>query len=173
MEKLPITPELKVGELLDNYPDLEDKLIEIAPPFKKLKNPVLRKTLAKVTTLRQVSTISGITLAELINKLRTEIGQNEIVVEESQTKTSDKPEWIVDENIKITYDARIDLESGNHPVGKVTKEMLTLENDELYLLITPFFPGPLIDIVKEKGFVTYSTTKSVNEVHTFIKLITK
>ena len=169
MEKLQITPEIKVAELLDNYPELEDKLIEIAPPFKKLKNPILRKTLAKVTTLRQASTVGGISLAELINALRSAVGQNEIVVEESQTKPGDEPEWLVKENVKIEYDARIDLENGNHPVGKVTKEILTLENDELYLLITPFLPGPLIDIVKEKGFNTYTITKSVSEVHTFIK----
>lgn len=169
MDKIPITPEIKLSELLDNYPELEEKLIEIAPPFDKLRNPVLRKTLAKVTSLRQVSTVSGISLAELINNLRTAAGQNEIVVEENQTQTSDKPDWVIDENIKITYDARIDLENGNHPVGKVTKEMLTLEGKELYLLVIPFFPGPLIDIIKEKGLDTYSTTISVSEVHTYIK----
>lgn len=168
MDKIQITPELKISELLDNYPELEDKLIGIAPAFKKLKNPVLRKTLAKVTTLRQVSSVAEITLAELINNLRAAAGQNEIVVEENQTQQSDKPDWVIEENIKITYDARIDLENGNHPVGKVTKEMLTLKGEELYLLITPFFPGPLIDIVKEKGFATYSITKSVSEVHTFL-----
>ena len=173
MEKLQITPEIKVAELLDNFPELEDKLIEIAPPFKKLKNPILRKTLAKVTTLRQASSVGGISLAELINRLRSAAGQNEIVVEEDQSKSEKEPDWLIKENIKIEYDARIDLENGNHPVGKVTKEILTLEENEIYLLITPFLPGPLIDIVKEKGFETYSKTLSVNEVHTFIKAIDK
>ena len=169
MEKIQITPEIKVAELLDNYPELEGKFIEIAPPFKKLKNPILRKTLAKVTTLRQASKVGEISLAELINQLRTAAGQNEIIVEENQTQSTVQPYWVIDENIKITYDSRIDLENGSHPVGKVTKEILTLENEELYLLITPFFPGPLIDIVKEKGFDSYSITKSVSEVHTYIK----
>ena len=169
MEKLQITPEIKVAELLDNFPELEDKLIEIAPPFKKLKNPILRKTLAKVTTLRQASSVGGISLAELINGLRSAAGQNEIVVKEDQSKSETEPDWLNTENIKIEYDARIDLENGNHPVGRVTKEILTLEGNEIYLLITPFLPGPLIDIVKEKGFETYSKTLSVNEVHTFIK----
>lgn len=169
MEKLQITPEIKVAELLEKFPELEDKLIEIAPPFKKLKNPILRKTLAKVTTLRQASSVGGISLAELINGLRSAAGQNEIVVEEDQSKSETEPEWLNTENIKIEYDARIDLENGNHPVGRVTKEILTLEENEIYLLITPFLPGPLIDIVKEKGFETYSKTLSVNEVHTFIK----
>ncbi len=169
MEKIQITPEIKIYELLEQYPELEEKLIEIVPAFKKLKNPILRNTIAKVTTLRQASNIGEITLAELINTLRTNVGQNIIVVEESQTKSTKKPDWVIEENIKIEYDARVDLENGGHPIGKVSKEILTLEDNELYLLITPFLPGPLIDIVKEKGFDTFSITKSNNEVHTFIK----
>ena len=49
--KTEITPQTMVGDMLENYPELEDKLIEIAPVFKKLKNPILRKTVAKVATV--------------------------------------------------------------------------------------------------------------------------
>lgn len=169
MNILQITPDLKVGKLLEFYPQLEDKLIEIAPPFKKLKNPILRKTIGKVTTLRQASKVGGVTLSELINGLRNEVGQSEINIEEQKEK-KDKPVWVISKNIKITYDARIDLENGNHPVAKVTKETKELKRDEIYLLITPFLPGPLIDIVKEKGFLTYSENVSADEIHTYIKL---
>ena len=169
MNKLQITPEIKVSELLNNFPELEDKLIEIAPPFKKLKNPVLRKTIAKVTTLRQASKVGGVALADLINQLRIEAGQNEITVHENKSNQEAKPNWLNEENIKITYDASIDLENGSHPVAKVSKEILTLNENEIYLLITPFLPGPLIDIVKEKGFEVFSENKSANEVYTYIK----
>jgi len=169
MNKLQITPEIKVSELLDNFPELENKLIEIAPPFKKLKNPVLRKTIARVTTLRQASKVGGIALADLINQLRIEAGQNEIEVDENKSAQEAKPDWIKEENIKITYDAVIDLENGGHPVAKVSKEILILNENDIYLLITPFLPGPLIDIVKEKGFEVFSEHKSANEVYTFIK----
>ncbi len=169
IDKPQITPDMKISELLDKYPELEDKLIEIAPPFKKLKNPVLRKTLTKVTSLRQASTVGGISLAELINQLRKEAGQNEIEVKTKKSDQPDKPEWVKEENIKISYDASIDLENGLHPVGKVSKEILILDNDEIYLLITPFIPGPLIDIVEEKGFITFSETINENEARTYIK----
>lgn len=168
MNKLQITPETKVSDLLNNYPELEDKLIEIAPPFKKLKNPILRKTIAKVTTLRQASKVGGVSLAELINQLRITAGQGEIKVEENKKENLQKPGWVLEENIKITYDARIDLENGSHPIAKVTKEILTLNENEIYLLITPFLPGPLIDIVKEKGFEVFSENKSFDEVYTYI-----
>ena len=169
MNKIQITPEIKISELLENYPELEDKLIELAPPFKKLKNPILRKTLGKVTTLRQASKVGEVSLALLINGLREAAGQNKITVEENKTSDTAEPDWVNEANIKVTYDARIDLENGSHPVAKVSKEILTLNEDELYLLVTPFFPGPLVDIIKDKGFETYSRTISPDEVHTFIK----
>ena len=39
MSGIEITPSTKVSELLDAYPELEETLIGIAPPFKKLGNP--------------------------------------------------------------------------------------------------------------------------------------
>lgn len=47
-EKKPaITPETRVGELLDAYPQLEEALIRMAPAFAKPKNPLLRRTVAR------------------------------------------------------------------------------------------------------------------------------
>ncbi|MEO2194672.1 MAG: DUF1858 domain-containing protein [bacterium] len=45
-KNLEITPSTKVAELLAAYPELEAVLIGMAPPFKKLKNPVLRRSVA-------------------------------------------------------------------------------------------------------------------------------
>ncbi len=53
--KLEITPTTTVHELLSNYPELEDTLIGLAPPFKKLKNPFLRRSVAKVANLKHVA----------------------------------------------------------------------------------------------------------------------
>lgn len=168
MNKTAITPETKVSELLHEYPELEDKFIEILPPFEKLKNPVLRKSIAKVTTLRQASRVGGVSLAELLNRLRIEAGQNEISFEENRTSQETKPDWVIDENIKITYDARIDLENGMHPLAKVSKEILTLSESDIFLLITPFLPGPLIDIVRDKGFRVFSQNTGEDEIYTYI-----
>ncbi|MCU0409486.1 MAG: DUF1858 domain-containing protein, partial [Bacteroidales bacterium] len=58
--KLTISPRTKVGELLEAYPKLEAKLIETAPVFSKLKNPVLRKTITKVTSLKKAALVANI-----------------------------------------------------------------------------------------------------------------
>ncbi len=59
MEKLIITPKTKIYDLLESYPELEDVLLSSAPEFKKLKNPVLRKTIARITNIGQAATIGG------------------------------------------------------------------------------------------------------------------
>ncbi|MFZ5948328.1 MAG: DUF1858 domain-containing protein [Stygiobacter sp.] len=169
INKLDITPQTLIGDLLENYPELENKLIEIAPVFSKLKNPILRRTIAKVTTLKQASVIGSVSVAELINKLRKEVNQNEINIESESKMNIEKPSWIKKENIKFEYDATLDLENGIHPAGKVTKEILQLNDDDIYLLITPFIPAPLIKIVEEKGFTVFTEKQSDTSIYNYIK----
>ena len=68
----PILPSTRVGALLDRYPQLEDVLIALAPPFKKLKNPLLRKGVARVASLRHAAVVGGMSAGELVNRLRDE-----------------------------------------------------------------------------------------------------
>ncbi|MBK6282766.1 MAG: DUF1858 domain-containing protein [Draconibacterium sp.] len=42
-QKSIITPKTKVLELIETYPELENVLVEYAPAFKNLKNPILRR----------------------------------------------------------------------------------------------------------------------------------
>jgi len=73
--KLIITPKTKVYDLLAAYPELEKLLIDTIPTFSKLRNPVLRNTVAKITTLQQAAPIGNIKTEELINLLRKAVGQ--------------------------------------------------------------------------------------------------
>ena len=77
-----IQTHTKLFDLLDLHPELEDKIMQIAPPFKNLKNPVLRKTVAKLATLEKVAKIGNLDVIELVNQLRHETGQPKITVEQ-------------------------------------------------------------------------------------------
>ncbi|MGK9369109.1 DUF1858 domain-containing protein [Melioribacter sp. Ez-97] len=167
-EKCDITPNTIVGDLLRDYPELEDKLIEIAPVFNKLKNPVLRKTVAKVATLKQAAQIAGMPVAVLINKLREAVNMEQIQIEQDSEGKTIKPGWVDKGKIVIEYDASLDIENGLHPAAKVTKEITNLKEGEIYLLITPFLPAPLIKIVEEKGYKTYSEKLNENTWNTYI-----
>lgn len=106
----PILPSTKVATLLHWYPDLEKVLIELAPPFKKLKNPFLRKGVAKVASLGQAAAVAGMPVDELVNKLRAAVGQEPIASEDSGrmgSYFSSQPEWFDDTKIVTTIDETV------------------------------------------------------------------
>ncbi len=151
-DQLIITPRTKVGDLLKAYPELEEKLIELAPEFKKLKNPVLRRTIARVTSLQQAARVGGVPVDKIVNTLRKEIGQTDMEIKDRESIKADKPDWFDEKKVTLTFDARQVIANGGHPLDKVLKETRELGEDEIYQLITPFMPAPLIDKVMEQGF---------------------
>ncbi|MFO7653603.1 MAG: DUF1858 domain-containing protein [Candidatus Krumholzibacteriia bacterium] len=65
-----IDAETRVGDLLRAHPELEEVLIAQAPAFAKLRNPVLRRTVAKVATLRAAAQMAGVDVEALVRVLR-------------------------------------------------------------------------------------------------------
>ncbi|MDI6845508.1 MAG: DUF438 domain-containing protein [Candidatus Saccharicenans sp.] len=59
--------------LLREYPFLLDFLVSLAPTYKNLKNPLLRRTVARVATLKRVAEEGGLPVEELIEKIKKEI----------------------------------------------------------------------------------------------------
>lgn len=147
MSQLIITPKTKIADLLDAYPQLEDVLISAAPPFKKLKNPVLRKTVAKITTISQAAIIGKLNVEELVNQLRTEIGQGSLeAIEGGESNyVSVQPEWYTRATLVQTIEINDMLNAGEQPVHEVLSELKKLQEGEMLKVKAPFIPAPLID----------------------------
>mgnify|MGYP000971703047 FL=1 len=143
--KLIISPKTKVLQLIETYPELEDVLIEFVPAFKKLKNPLLRKTVAKIATLQQASAIGNVKIEELINTLRKAVGEDLISIEDNENYNTIKPEWFEESKILHSIDIREMLNRGEQPVNQVITELSNLTKGEIYKVISPFVPAPLID----------------------------
>lgn len=170
-EQTPITPETKISALLDHYPQLEDVLIEMAPAFKKLQNPILRKTIAKMATLRQVAQIGDVSLAMMINKLRAAVGQTtDSEIDDESKAASVPPAWFDSTKIVKSLDARPIIESGQHPMSQVLEELKGLKSGEIFELIAAFLPAPLIDMAKQKGYRAWSKQEQTDLVRTFFIL---
>lgn len=169
MEKLIITPKTKIYDLLLAYPQLEDVLLNYATQFKKLKNPVLRKTITKITTLSQAAAIANVNVEVLVNKLRAEVGQNMIENIENQSGNFNvqKPEWYDENNISQVIDIRDMLHAGDQPVHEVLSGLKKLEGDQMMKVIAPFIPAPLIDKASSLDFKHYVDKKSEEEFWVF------
>lgn len=144
-QSLVITPKTKVLELIQTYPELEDILIEIAPAFKKLKNPVLRKTVAKIASLQQAAAIGNIKTEELINRLRTEVGQDLYAGGKNAVYLTEKPSWFSEDKVLEEMDASEILAQGEQPVNQIIADLKQLEVGTIYKLRAPFLPAPVID----------------------------
>ena len=143
-------------------------MIEMAPAYKKLSNPILRKTVTKVATLRQVAQIGDVSLSEMINKLRKRVGQEDSFKEtEWQSKSQTAPTWFDVSKIAKSLDARSMIESGQQPMNLVLEELKGLNPGEIYELITPFMPAPLIDIIRKKGFQVWSQQENSDMIKTY------
>ena len=145
MTELIITPKIKVLQLIETYPQLEDVLIEYAPAFKKLKNPVLRKTVAKIATLQQAAAVGNVNVEDLINRLRKEVGQDLYSGESSALYITTRPDWFSEDLITEEFDAKEILAAGEQPVHQVMADLKNLESKNIYKLIAPFLPAPIID----------------------------
>jgi len=155
-----ITPKTRVLELIDCYPQLEEVLIEIAPAFKKLKNPVLRRTVAKIATLQQAAAIGNVKTEELINRLRKEVGQ-EIFEGETGTKYNYKrPDWFSEDNITTELNASEMLAAGEQPVNQVMADLNKLTPGDIYELKAPFLTAPIIDKATSLGLLHWIEKKS-------------
>jgi len=165
-----ITPDSRLGELLERWPDLETVLVELSPHFKALRNPVLRRTVAKVATLRQVSTVSGVPLGTLIERLRSGAGLQPLALtDESGPATADRPGWAAADAVTRTLDARAAIEAGEHPMPRVVADLAALDTDDVYALVTPFVPAPLLDLAHGKGFQSFSSVEAPGLVRTFFR----
>jgi len=166
-----ISPRTKVGELLDAYPHLEDVLLELSPAFAKLKNPILRKTVARIATLQQAAVVGGLKTDELVNRLRREVGQHDLAdkTEGENYLVLSPPDWFDVSKITTRFDASPVINSGGSPLQEILSKAAGLASGEFLEVTTPFVPAPVIDMLREKGFRVFSIQKGNDVVNYFGK----
>ena len=168
----PITPQTKVAELLDAYPELEQLLIDAAPAFGKLRNPLLRRTIARVTTLARAAEIAQIPVGELVGRLREAAGlasdDSDRCADVAGAAADDGPaSWVDAARVRWTVEADRLLEAGTEPISEVLARAGDLDVDDLGLVRSSFKPAPLIELLEKRGFRT-AAVRSGESYATFI-----
>lgn len=151
-----ITSQSKLFDILEAHPELESQIINIAPTFKNLKNPVLRRTVGKLATIEMVAHVGGMDVTKLVNTLRIAVGQETLVegtpvsILTMVPSTPEDPEWIVKAPFQVVNGSEL-LKNGEVPLAKVNELLEKLPTGELILLVTDFEPSPIIEALKKKG----------------------
>ena len=163
-----ITASTTVHELLEVYPELEETLISIAEPFKKLKNPLLRKSIAKIATLKHISAVGNVPLNDLVNELRQAVGQSEISESyEDEKYFLDQPDWFSKDRIVLSVNEE-ELEiKDKMTVVVILQEAKHIEKGEIIELTTTFLPAPGIETMKSKGYSVWTVKDDENLIKTY------
>lgn len=149
-----ITRRSKLLDVLKAYPSLEEQIIEIAPPFKNLRNPILRRTVGQLATIEQVAQIGNIEVVDLVNTLRRAVGQSDLTEAIRAIQRPDPaegdPDWIAGAAAH-TVDGNSLLADGEVPLERVNELLARVPSNGHILLVTDFEPGPIIDAMRKQG----------------------
>ncbi len=154
-----IDKDIKISQLLKMYPHTLEILTGITPHFKKLNNPILRRTLAKRVTIEQAAAIAGVDLLNMLKVLNESIGVkfNESKINMDGNKMerpNEKPDIIknTDASKFVNFDVRPIINSGTDPFLDIMEKVKSLKDDEILVLINSFEPVPLYTVLGKKGF---------------------
>jgi hypothetical protein len=155
---LQIQPSTKVAQLLDAYPELEEVLIKMAPPFKKLRNPILRKSVAKVATLQQAAIVGRLDPSSMIDQLRQAVGLAPIEAAETpsvEDYLGTAPDWFDPSCVVTAIDDRTG-DSDEMAITRIVKALKDLPEHQVVELTTTFLPAPGIDVARSRGLRTWT-----------------
>ena len=155
--RITITPSVTVHALLEAYPALEEVLIGIAPPFKKLRNPVLRRSVARIATLKHIASVGGVPLGELIARLREAVGESDSAESyEDQDYFGDQPDWFSPDKVTLSIDEDKVEDKDRMTLVVILEKARDVKEGGIIELVTSFLPAPGIDILKSKGYAVWS-----------------
>jgi len=136
--------DTKIYDLLKEYPFLEEELIKINTKFKKLKNPVLKRTVARVAGIKQAAIVGGMEPLDLLNQIRVLVNQEPLDIKIEQKKSEPIPTWATNEP-KIIIDANELLDNEQNPLAAANKAII------------------------KKGYETVSFEDSNNSFNTYLR----
>lgn len=168
-ERLQILPSTKVAQLLDAYPELEEVLIRMAPPFKKLRNPILRRSVAKVATLQQAAMAARLDLTSMINQLRDAVAQEPLEAMDGPSVgdyLGAAPDWFDPSCVATSIDDRAG-NSDEMAITRIIKAMKGLGDRQVVELKTTFLPAPGIDVARNRGLRTWTVQEQEDLYKTY------
>jgi len=171
-----ITLETKIHDLLNDYEGMKEILIGINPKFKKLNNPVLRRTIGRVAGVRQAAIVGGMDPMDLLNQLRIAVGQ-EPTCEECPIKSDaclmpvpePRPDWLGTGEPAIQINANALLDADKNPLAVVRKALKELDAGAYLLLVADFRPEPLIEEFIKDGYQIHVEETPAGLFHTYVK----
>lgn len=164
-----ITKKTKISELIKHDIRSIDAIASIAKPFKKLKNPLIRKLMASRVNIAEAAKIGGATIAEFVKVLAPLGFEFDEADFSDNSDQSLEPNWFKDlKETDIThFDVREILASGSDPLKAIMKQFKDIEIGKTLCIINTFVPTPLVKLFEKDNTLHYVVTINPSEYHTY------
>ena len=155
---VPIRPTDRVSDVLARDEQLVDVFVRHASHFEKLRQPALRRVMARLVSVEQAARMAGVPVDDLLRDLNHAIGaqsntsQVDIAAptagdtSETMTRAQHPVGWPI-----IELDLRDDMRSGLEPFSRIIAAVGALHDDQVLRLRTIFEPVPLFAVLARRG----------------------
>lgn len=165
----------KISDIIHHNKASIDAIASIAPPLKRLKNPILRKVMASRVTVAEAAKMGGCKVEDferVLKPLGYQFTGNEQPAANALSATPgyEKPGWLKaapDADI-MRFDVRPVIEHGTDPLKEIMRKFKEVPEGKILCIINTFIPTPLIHLLeKDKAEASFVDTISAKEFHTY------
>jgi len=155
-----ITPDMKIYNIVKEYPELMDVLIEQSPKFVKLKNKVVFNTMAKITNVYDAAKIGSLETYDLLLALNKAIGkEQEFLSQKTENNFTVENKLSFNEENSVSWQGMVDSfevidarELGDDAFTKIMDLAKIIKQGEGFCAIQKFEPIPLYNALERRGF---------------------
>jgi uncharacterized protein (DUF2249 family) len=144
-----------VGAVLARDERLLDVFVAFSPVFEKLRNPAMRKTMARLVTIEQAARIAGVAANELVARLNAALSGREAPTTIEHETTSLPPIPLALTSLPadrvVDCDVREDLRAGIEPFQRIFAAARALPVGSALRVRAIFEPAPLYAVLARQG----------------------
>jgi uncharacterized protein (DUF2249 family) len=149
----PIRADWKVSQVLGQYPQLLDVLVDVSPAFRHLRNPLARALRTRLVSVAQAARIAGLEPNDLVRSLNAAIGLHSAPSEaQASAPAPISNDICVDTPIAEDLDVRPLLANGEEPFSVIMASAARVPDHAALRLRTTFEPVPLYAVLGGRGF---------------------
>ncbi len=160
----------KISKILKEKPEAIQVIAGINPMFKKLENPILRRSLATRVSVKDAAKIGKMDVNDFLKALEKAGFEVKYSTEQSDEKNLKiLPPDFSNREI-VTLDVRPIITEGKDPFGYINKVAKKIKPEQILLIINDFEPIPLIDFLISKNFIHWMKQDEEGNYLTYFKL---
>lgn len=159
-----IRPDDRVADVLARDERLVDVFVSVSSHFNKLRNPTLRKVMARLVTVEQAARVAGVDAVELLGRLNRALGleaeaaagERRPPLETAELRPLPAHIATLPAERIVDLDVREDLGRGAEPFSRIMEARRRVPAGGVLRLRAPFEPAPLYAVMARYGFERFT-----------------